>query len=318
MYCREPWNNLDVWVGGNVHCCCWIKTPVGNILEKSLTEIWNGYVIQDIRRSVTDGDFRYCFLCPLLPGPRGPLGPRPAKLPDTSRIPHLMLSYDRTCNLSCPSCRTHVLAGDELLPKETSLVHERILADIGIADMIGLAGCGEPFASPSYRALLKELPSRAPNAPIHLISNGLLLDADRWQELGPAARQIALLSISIDAATEATYEQNRREGSWSRLWANIEIVRARKRERPFQLQTNFVVQANNFREIIPFTELAFAHDFSEIHFSFIDNWGQIATETYLGQAVHLPSHPDHPELLKILRGARLRDPRILLPNLAAE
>ena len=311
MYCREPWHNLDVWVGGNVHCCCWIKTPVGNVLEKSLEDIWHGYVIEDIRRSVTDGDFRYCFLCPLRPGPRGPLGPRPETLPDVSRIPHLMLSYDRTCNLACPSCRSHVLSGDELLPRVTDLVHERVLSDLHLVDMVGLAGCGDPIASPRYRQVLRSL---SESTPIHLITNGLLLDEASWNELSPSTSKIALLSISIDAATEETYRQNR-GGSWTTLWQNIEHLRARKRSRPFHLHTNFVVQQNNFREIVPFAELAFARDFDGVHFSFIDNWGQIGPDDYRRRAVHLREHPDHSELLGVLRDPRLQDSRVLLPNL---
>jgi len=318
MYCSLPYQFLEVRSNGDVHCCCWISTPVGNIFKSSLVDLWRGPLMQQIRESVADGDFRYCARCPYLTSAHGPVGPKPSTLPDTSRISSLWLSHDRTCNLSCPSCRSHVLAGTELESASTNLVHDHVLESgvLSLADEITVAGYGEALASPRYRHLIKMLPVLAPRARLHLFTNGQLLDEACWRELD--LQRISILDVSIDAATEATYELNRRGGSWSRLWANIEMIRSKKREKPFQLRSNYVVQKNNFRELAPFVKMAFARDFDSVGANFIDDWKSLDRDDYLSRAAHLQSHPEHAELRAAMRDPALRDPRVLLPSLPAQ
>lgn len=317
MFCSLPYQFLEVRSNGDVHCCCWISTPIGNIFKTRITDLWHGPLMQEIRESVTDGDFRYCARCPYRTAGNGPVGPTPQTLPDTSQISSLWLSHDKTCNLSCPSCRPQVLAGAELESQETNVVHKHLLESsvLSLAGEITVAGYGEALASPLYRSIIKMLPSLAPRARLHLFTNGQLLDEECWQELD--LQRLSILDISIDAATRTTYELNRRGGSWSKLWDNVELVRAKKREKPFQLRSNYVVQQNNFRELAPFVAMAFEHDFNSVGANFIDDWKSLDRDDYLARAAHLPGHPEHARLRAAMQDPLLRDPRVLLPSLPA-
>lgn len=77
------------------------------------------------------------------------------------------------------------------------------------------------------------------------------------------------------------------------------------------LQLNFVIQANNFREIPSFVDLGSRANARKILFSSLDNWDTYSSEEYLKRAVHLPGHPLHENLIRILDDmSSLKDPRI--------
>lgn len=72
FFCLAPWQQLFIDWEGNVypHCLCLQEGPnesknVGNVLEKSLTEIWNGEKIQLLRKRFLDNNFLHlcCHNC---------------------------------------------------------------------------------------------------------------------------------------------------------------------------------------------------------------------------------------------------------------
>jgi hypothetical protein len=136
-----------------------------------------------------------------------------------------------------------------------------------------------------------------------------------WTVWGESINQIDEVSISVDASTAETYQKNR-GGSWPVLWDNVEFVNRRLRRpgRPFIFYMRFVVQANNFREMIPFVELAFRHRANEVFVWYLRNWNAFSDAEYLSRAVHLPGHPDYAEFGRVMADERLTgDKRIHLP-----
>lgn len=326
MFCSPPFCIFTVRPNGNVHVCCagWLPTSIGNIFQSSAIEIWNSPLAQDVRSSVLDGTFRYCTRCPLLPGPGGPLveqapSPRPSLRLD--HIPQLRLSYDQTCNLTCPSCRTRPV-GPRTEPNASVVarVHEAMLRSgaIAMAQQLFVTGSGDPLASPTYRKLLRDLPALAPHLQVALLTNGQLLDKDCWEEIDPSNDRIVKLGISIDAATPETYRTNR-GASWTRLWSNVELANQRRRPgHAFHFYMNYVVQANNFRELIPLVELALSRGIDSINVYFMRDWGTFSKDEYQSRAVHLPKHPEYSALCSVMTDARLlalvRENRVLLPT----
>jgi Iron-sulfur cluster-binding domain len=81
IFCAQPFTRFEVLGGGgergDVFFCCqnWITKSIGNIMEKSVQDVWNGKAAQDIRRSILDGTFEYCRadLCPYLQRIDGPV-----------------------------------------------------------------------------------------------------------------------------------------------------------------------------------------------------------------------------------------------------
>ena len=62
-FCRQPWSFVEVHSNGFVWNCCpsWIKKPLGNILEQSWEEVWNGEIAQEYRQSMIDSTFKNCI-----------------------------------------------------------------------------------------------------------------------------------------------------------------------------------------------------------------------------------------------------------------
>jgi MoaA/NifB/PqqE/SkfB family radical SAM enzyme len=317
MFCHVPFTNLHVFEEGDAYCCCpdWLPTRLGNVLESSLAEIWNGPVAEEIRRSVLDGSFRFCTGCAYLPRARGPVTERPWPPALDKRIRLLNLDYDRTCNLKCPSCRSSLISRPS---DRARLVHETVIESkiIGQVDGLYLTGTGEPLASPCCLQVLRDLPVLNPRAQVSLHTNCLLLDESRWSALGPARDRIRQISVSVDAGTPETYRLNR-GGSWEKLWRNIDFVHSLRREgRRIDLIMYYVIQDNNFRELIDFSRLAIEHGADGICVFYLRHWPGALTRTeYEARAVHLPGHPNHDALYSVLKSRELTsNPAVVLPT----
>jgi MoaA/NifB/PqqE/SkfB family radical SAM enzyme len=324
MHCPRPFSEFQIRFDGLVHCCCegWLPKPIGNILDSGAAEIWNGPVIREIRESIVDGSFRFCVSCPYLPGPNRPVVEAPLEPPsvEVPRVRSVLLNYDRSCNLACPSCRLDRILRSALDPQMLR-VHEAFLRSgiIDIADRLYISGAGDPFASPLYWHILTHFPDLENNHGLELAlhTNGQLLDESHWLGMGRARTRIAELGISIDAATEKTYLVNR-GSSWERLWRNIDfvVIRRRAEELAFGMGAHFVIQANNWREIVSFAKLALGRGFDWVSFLYLRNWGTYSEEDYRSRAVHLPGHPEHAELLSVLSDPIIHsNPRVFRPAL---
>ena len=129
-----------------------------------------------------------------------------------------------------------------------------------------------------------------------------------------------VVTVSVDAAREPTYRLNR-GGDWGQLRENLLFLSALPGVR---LQLNFVVQDNNFGEMVEFVEVASGYSASQVFFAGLRNWDAVLPSSarnlhpvftdleYQERAVHLPSHPRHGKLLEVLRDPVFRDPRVVL------
>jgi radical SAM protein with 4Fe4S-binding SPASM domain len=318
--CPNPFERFEIKVDGDVYCCCegWLPKRLGNVFEQDLREIWLGEAARAIRESVLDDSFRFCTMCPYLPGPRGPVTTDPPPDNYADRIKVLKLDYDQSCNLTCPSCR--VCHSSNFVDGAKVARIGEIVMKSGILDVtrrLYVTGYGDPFASEHYWHLLTHLPAPPayPDLEVFLHTNGILLDAEHWEELGPTRDRVAEVGISVDAGTPETYAINRR-ASWRRLWDNVKMIgrlqAAARADRPM-LGMFYTVQANNFRELIPFVQMAWDHNVRWISVTPLRNWGTYTTTDYLSRAVHLPGHPDHLAFKEVIEDARLtQDKQVVL------
>ncbi len=192
-FCTMPFEKFVIDAGGSVFLCCpsYLPVPVGNAYRQNFEEIWNSDTAKELRRSIVDGDFKYCLdVCPaiqqgLLPeitsvdSPRyeAALSSRDFSLP--SGPTHLSLLHDRTCNLSCPSCRTEVLValGQEKQRLKAALANV-IRPMLGSVETLEFAG-GELFASKHLREVLAAIDrEEQPNLRIAYVSNGTLFNEE--------------------------------------------------------------------------------------------------------------------------------------------
>jgi peptidoglycan/xylan/chitin deacetylase (PgdA/CDA1 family)/SAM-dependent methyltransferase len=339
LFCSKPFKWFEVSRGqeeGEVFVCCpaWLPTPIGNLNHQSVTEIWNGEQAQRIRKSILDGSFQYCSrsLCPYLLTKSChvqriedvsdeelkeiiekeltilPYGPR-----------EISCSYDRSCNLSCPSCRRQVIIEnerkDEIL-KIQQKINDEALVD---AQLLYITGSGDPFGSPFFRRWLQTMKRSAmPHLKvIHLHTNALLWTPRIWETISKEVRDLVRYAdISIDASTCQTYEMNRRGGKFHVLLKNLEFISKLRKEGPIEwLGINMAVQENNFLEMPDFVHLGKQFDVDTVYFQQLVNWGTFTAEQFQRRAIHLESHPRHQEFAEVLHDDIFDDPVVSLGNL---
>ncbi|HZD54524.1 MAG TPA: SPASM domain-containing protein [Woeseiaceae bacterium] len=322
FFCPQPFESFELRPDGDVHTCCpaWLPVPIGNFHRQTSEEIWNSAPAQAIRRSILDGSYRYCsrLHCPAIVNRRLP---RRADLKDPyhrdivakgrvrleRRPVRVLMSQDRSCNLSCPSCRTHlILARKSEQDRLNELFEEVFLPLLRDARQVKITGSGDPFASGHYRHVLKRLSQRKfPQLRVQLQTNGLLLDQRAWEELGLDGL-VESVWVSIDAARPETYAVVRRGGSFDRLLENFAFLGALRRQgRIRRLRLDFVVQALNFREMPEVVEIARAFGFDAIYFQMIRNWGTFTLAEFDGHLIGSPDHPSYGEFLEVLRHPNL-------------
>src|SRR5262245_23950580 len=120
LFCKRPFEHFEIQHNGLAYLCCpsWLPTPLGEVSGDDPGALWNGQTAQSIRESILDGSFRHCTGGPFLTTATGPVQLRTDVTDPVSleiirdrklvmeRIGWLNLAYDRSCNLSCPTCRT--------------------------------------------------------------------------------------------------------------------------------------------------------------------------------------------------------------------
>jgi MoaA/NifB/PqqE/SkfB family radical SAM enzyme len=341
LFCSKPFTWFEVSRGreeGEVYLCCptWLNKPVGNLTRESVEEVWNGPAAQEIRRSILDGSFKYCSFrrCPHLQRIDGPVqrleDVRDPDLLDVIRdgltvLPYgpreVNCSFDRSCNLSCPSCRTKLIM--ETKSKERILgIQERISKEaLADARLLYITGSGDPFGSPFFRRWLQTMKrSDMPNLEIiHLHTNGLLWSPRMWQTIPAEIRSLVKWAdVSIDAGTAETYKINRRGGDFATLLSRLEFISSLRRHGPLEwFGINMTVQRNNFEEMIEFLQLGHRLGCDTVAFHQISNWGTFSADEFRERAVHLPDHPDHAAFLRVLNDPALDDPIAYTSNLTA-
>jgi pyruvate-formate lyase-activating enzyme len=341
-FCGNPFTHFEVYEAGSVHQCCalWLPLRAGNLHSQSPDEIWNSQHAQDVRASILDGSFRYCDheLCPDLK--RGALPTRAEAAKDPffkdiiennktevkGRPRYFNFANDRSCNLSCPSCRTQRIqfsSGPAFEGRKR--LQEKIEASFFTEPsdepfVVSVTGSGDPFASRLFSDFLARLDGdNFPAMQVNLQTNGTMFTRKAWERLRKVHDRIGAVMVSFDAATEATYRITRRGGSWRQLLENMEFISGLRRDGWIKhLRADFVVQHANYREMPAFVELAQKFDVDGIVFSRASNWGTWTSAEYRKQCVWEPEHPEHPEFCRVVASRKLDHPRVSLGNLWVE
>ncbi len=283
-FCTVPFSYLEIHKD-NVYGCCpsWLSKSYGS--TDKLNEIWNGDIATKIRLSILDGTYKFCDKnnCPHLSQlihTKHPTINFIKKESNLSCFPtRINLSFDNSCNLKCPSCRSNFI-----MESNTELLkNEQIMKDISTffgnsVSYLYISGTSDPFASKTFSNFLKnfniELFPKLQN--IHLHTNGLLFDEKMWKSIEKSHKYIKTIEISIDAATKETYEKIRVGGNWNTLMNNLKFISSIKtiREKIF----SFVIQDTNFNEMKMFYDLIMSlpkikRQENLVYFGKILNWG---------------------------------------------
>lgn len=326
-FCANPFRQIETAPTGLAYLCCpiWLPTPIGT-LETDPQQLWGSDAAKRIRESIIDGSFRYCnhlhctyIASRTLPARNSPEAQQIIKQYRTSppNLPeHLVLSHDKSCNLSCPSCRSSVYMANSSKQAQLDRLTEQTLVPLmREARSVMITGSGDPFGSKHFRNLIKRLNGGDfPQLRLDLISNGQLSDQRAWSELKLAGR-VRSIQISIDAAEASTYEVVRRGGDFGRLLENLAFLRDLRRSGEIEiLEFSMVVQSLNFRQMPAFVKLGedFAADL--IIFNMIRQRDIFSRDEYITAFIGSPEHPDYHSFVEMLKAPELSQPNVRVGN----
>ena len=127
-FCILPWNHLMIQPNGNIQPCCMTPhdMPIGNTKEDTLEEVWNGFVMKNIRKKMLKGERpMLCNRCYMMED-NGAVSPR-VNLTDKFRkdvdnlvsqtdpetghsntftLKYLDFRFSNICNFKCRMCGT--------------------------------------------------------------------------------------------------------------------------------------------------------------------------------------------------------------------
>ena len=313
VICAEPFRRFDVQPSGEVLVCCghWLPKAIGNLMSGDADDILNSPSAKEIRSSVLDGSFRYCshlectaFIHNALPKKEEVTDPVLRRAIDhgdlgVQNIEQMQFGFDLSCNLSCPSCRSHVIVEKPSLSSaKADIVTTKIIPLLGGLRKLNINQAGEVFFSkPSRRILEAVSKDSCPDLHLDLISNGTLFSEREWRKFPNLEGMVRAVRISTDAARKETFEKLRRLGVWETFVENVRFLsRLRRSGEIKQLKFSFTYQRDNFLEMRDFVE--FCRDLNADYAIFERlNLGAYSSDEFRARAVHLPEHERHGEFL---------------------
>ncbi len=341
-FCVRPFETFELAENGSVFLCCpsWLRQRAGNLHEQSAEAIWNSEAAQDIRRGILDGSFSHCNheVCPSIQG--GTL-PTRAEASGQRRLREIIagnktvmegiprfinFSHDKSCNLSCPSCRPgRIQFNDGPGYESRKSLHDRLVEAFLTKPTdqpftLSVTGSGDPFASRVFREFLFSFDgSRFPKMRVNLQTNGVMFTRKTWNRMRGFHGRVNAVLVSFDAATPATYAVTRRGGDWEQLLENMEFLAQLRRQGEIRtLWLCFVVQHANFREMPGMVALGKRFGVDKVTFSKALWWGTWSLSEMRNQRVWNSGHPDHAEFARMIVDPVFDDPIVLLGNIVPE
>ena len=331
--CQLPFEYAEIRTDGTVNICCpqWNPISIGNALTENFDSIWNSDTANDIRNTIFDGSYSYCNseTCFNIQGYKSGKLLRPNTVESRNRLTssvkntpsRVLFCVDRSCNLSCPSCRTSKqiqILGQErqnALHVVKNVLHSMFFEPHSELKIIGMDGTGEVFSSDVYREIFEteEIFTHShkwPNLKFNINTNGTMMTEKYQKKFNNIFDNLLMLELSIDAGNKETYEKVRVGGDWDTLWKNLNyFYENNKHNSSVQWQWNLIIQQNNFQSIPKFVDIAnmFREKLPRLKIVKMLNWGTFSEERYLEQAVWMPSHSMYLEYINIMNLPRVKN-----------
>jgi MoaA/NifB/PqqE/SkfB family radical SAM enzyme len=338
LYCLAPFQTAMIDIFGNVYVCgCadWLPTRVGNIYSDQIGHILQNTRSKKIRQSITDHSYIYCNenTCKViknneliakedLPSEYRDLE-RWTEVNDDNYLTRIYFAGDRTCNLSCPSCRDRVIKYDNQKPLQNKQKRDKIV-ELFVKNLfstpnrrleeIVMSTSGELFASEVLLDMLKHVNlDHFPKAMLHVQTNGLLMK-DRWHRLDQWSQRVSTVCLTADACTKTEYEKLRRGGNFEKLTENLEWFKQKKVDDGINFILKMVVQKNNISQLEQFYHWAKGFNADEVHYARITDWGTMPLDDFHEIDVLSNQHRDFEKaetLLKNFKDKNFHDAKFI-------
>jgi|TARA_B110000495_G_C22915088_1_gene534493 organic radical activating enzyme len=322
--CAVPFTSMEIHDRARFLCCAsWLKKYLPE--ESSPVDAWNSTEANDIRDSILDGSYKHCdsLQCPMLHqletvGPVAKIQPLyhknnipsqlQSKLDDykngTLTPTIIQFSFDRTCNLACPSCRVELFTASKKKITEVEATIQEIEDSYGnTTTTLYITGSGDPFISVGFRNFLRNFDkTKWPKLNnIHLHTNATKWNKKMWDSMPNIHRYVKSCEISIDAATKDTYENKTRlGGKWDELIENLKFISTIPSL--VRIKPSFVVQQKNYKEMKMFYDLMASifvttKDLA-VYYGKITNWKTFSDEAFKKEKVWDTNHPEFHEFVE--------------------
>jgi MoaA/NifB/PqqE/SkfB family radical SAM enzyme len=324
--CPLPFERFDIGPNGDVLVCCghWLPTSIGNFMNQSVEDVLNSDSAQKIRASMTDGSYKYCNHLECGTMAQESLPRREELIVERTRnavssmnyrldgVDEIMFAFDQSCNLSCPSCRTHrIVEKASQSADKARAVEQKLVPLLPTCKVLHINPAGEIFASKPSRRLLELINDKTcPDLKLRIISNGTLFTEEEWNKFPGIHNKVESIRVSIDAASKQTFEKLRRLGKYEAFVENMRFLRKLRMDGVVpQLKFSFTYQLDNFREMP-----AFVHFCEEMHadFAIFERLQNIAFShaEYREKAVHYPDHSLYGEFIDVIKIPLFRQARV--------
>jgi MoaA/NifB/PqqE/SkfB family radical SAM enzyme len=212
-HCTRPWRGITVLSDGDAVCACpdvGKTNPLGNVIEQSVAEVWNGPGYAALRRAIEEDIERVpiCVGCPMRVAE-----PPPKGLYTNVPMPRsLFIETMAGCNLICPGCDRKVIEGNRrklvMEYEDFTRIVDQLSPDLLYVEFyVG----GENWAQPRAADMVRYLRDRNPDCLIQSSTNGLYFHTDE-RARACVESGIDVLVFSIDGTTQEVYEKGKGNG----------------------------------------------------------------------------------------------------------
>ena len=305
---------------GDCRICAWTTDCyVGNLIDQSYEEIWNGKRACALRNRLINQDYSKCIIdnCPYLS--KNEIDKHVVDIDDIPEYPEqLSLSYDNVCNYNCSTCDIHErynAADKDQMQQRFDKIEEELKKVLPHVKEISANGQGELFASKRTLKMLSEWKPLAPakECKVSLETNGSLFDEEHWKQIENLGQYNLSVSVTVMSFDEYTYQQlSGVRYPISRIENNLRFIKSLREKGIINyLELATVVQERNFRQLPDFTRRCieeFGAD--EVRLRYFLPWGKYSADIEWFADVRNPYHPYNKEFLEIMKNPIFKHPKV--------
>jgi len=291
---------------------------LGNIFEKSFEEIWNGKIIQKIRKNIFENsDYSNCRTDLCLKYNeyaienyqfQNPFDLKDEKYAYYADVPKLIyFAFDYSCKQKCIFCRDKVaMMQNSETEKWKKVFKEKILPIIKYVKIVELNHAGEFLDGSLSLSIIEDMLFINPKLKFNLISNGVSFNKSKIEKLG-IQNKINTIHISLHSATKETYKKIFRNDNFDEVIKNIEYISKLKNEGKIKnFEIMFVICSLNYKDMPLFVSLCEKYNarpaFSLMNMNCNSEYGCNKLE----YAVFDRNHRDYNKFVKVLKNNSLK------------
>ena len=237
--CPVPFREMVINCDGTVACGSTADAPLLDAYEeragsKSLSSIWEGPAFRAMRARILAGDFSGCKGCRLHQHPGFEALSEEEMhqgLGVAGSIQQLLIEPTAQCNLDCPTVcgHSHPRRRQPAFKRKTRFLPLDLFKNLvnGMDRPVGkicLYNYGEPLLHPDFFVMCELIRKRCPSTHIVTSTNGTRLK-EATIRAGLLHAGLDELIVSVDGATQSTYEAYRRGGRLDEILEGMRLLR---------------------------------------------------------------------------------------------